>query len=194
MDTGLHSETNILRPRISSWLSFFFFFFVGFEKKRTKQMKSNWKIRDQFPTLFLLAFVKWIELLEIESTNTQAHSKHQSSCRSWADHVHDHERVHHHDHHDDDDDDDGVWVHFNSQNWGNLSAKKYEFCRLFENNNNNNNHNKKELVLNDARDAAVRLWRSCALGPGCDGVYRLKSLVQIAHNTRRANLAELRRC
>lgn len=131
------------------------------EKKRTKLTKSNWKIRDQFPTLFLLAFVKWIELLEIESTNTQAHSKLQSSCRSWADHVHDHE-LQHHDDYDDDDDDDGVWVHFNYQNWGNLSAKKYEFCRLFE----NNNHNKKKFVLNDAREMLRVAFEDRALGPG----------------------------
>lgn len=154
-------KTNILRPRISSWLPEPSLCFVKRkEKKRTKLTKSNWKIRDQFPTLFLLAFVKWIELLEIESTNTQAHSKLQSSCRSWADHVHDHERQLHDDHHDDDD--DGVWVHFNSQNWGNLSAKKYEFCRLFE----NNNHNKNKLVLNDAREMLRLAFEDRALGPG----------------------------
>lgn len=152
-------KTNILRPRTSARDCQSPHSVLWKEKKRTKLTKSNWKIRDQFPTLFLLAFVKWIELLEIESTNTQAYSKLQSSCRSWADHVHDHERQHHDDY---DDDDDGVWVHFNSQNWGNLSAKKYEFCRLFE----NNSYNKKKFVLNDAREMLRVAFEDRALGPG----------------------------
>lgn len=151
-------------------------------------MKSNWKIRDQFLTLFLLAFVKWIELLEIESTNTQAHSKHPSSCRSWADHVHDHERVHHHRHHGADDDDE-VWVHFNSQNWGNLSAKKYEFCRLFE---NNNNHNKKRVSFKRCTRCCgsplkiVRSWPWLWRGIGLKALFKLPITLVV--------LVEVRRC